>query len=365
MTRRSLSILAVVSVLAVVAALWVVERWRPAVESAEDGALLPGLDSVMNDISAIDIVALDGTPVATLRRERERWRMREKHDYEADFERIHQLLRDLSNARREAARTDNPEWYERLGVQPVGEGDPARAAVLFPGADIPGVIIGETDPAGVGRYVRLEGEVRSWLTGERLEVPVDRLEWLQRAIMDIPADDMQAVTIRHPDGEVVSLRPGDPESGVWVLLDVPPDREVRQAWQLRQRANALAALNLEDVRPHDEKNPTDDVIEAEYLTRDGLRFIARLFEDEAGHWVHFRVEAADEELVSSDPVAEDGTGAGEASRDGEAVQDRTIDAVAIDGRLSPWEYAIEEERFDRLTARKDDLLAPPEEDSED
>jgi hypothetical protein len=294
-------------------------------------------------------VALDGTQVATLRRERERWRLREKHDYEADFERIHRLLRDLAGARREAARTANPEWYGRLGVSPVGEGDASRAAVRFPGTDFPGLIIGQTDPADVGRYVRIEDDARAWLTGARLEVPVDRLDWLQRAIMDIPAEDMREVTIRHPDGEVVSLRPGDAEGSVWVLLDAPPEREVRQAWQLRQRANGLAALNLVDVRPHDPEGFPEDWIAAEYVTRDGLRFMVRLFEDESGHWAHFRVEAVGEPSTN---------------QDGDAI-DRTVDAVAIDGRLARWEYALEEDRYERLTPTIEELLVPPEDSPQD
>lgn len=360
MNARILVLLGGACVVALAIALYVVDGPGQATGQAGGGPLLPGLQERINEVDAIDIVALDGSTVASLRRERDRWRVSEKHDFEADFERIHRFLRNLSRAEREEARTANPDWYQRLGVEAVGEGSGDRAAVRFPGSDLPGVILGSADPAGIGQYVRLEGADRTWLIGQRLDVPVDRLAWLQQAIMDIPAGEMRRVTIRHPDGEVIELRPGDEEGSVWVLLDAPADREVRQAWQLRQRANSLAKLNLVDVRSHDPELIPENVVETTFLTRDGLAFSARLFSDDAGHWVHFRVEdSGDADGNASGAELDDATNGQDGASDaGEAID---IDAVAIDGRLSPWQYAIDQERFERMTSRMKDLLVQPQE----
>lgn len=372
MSARMLLTLGLGTVAALVLALMLVDRPGSSPEADGERPLLPGLADRINDVDALDIVAPDGETVATLRRERERWRMREKHDYEADFARIHDLLRDLAEARRLEARTDKPEWHGRLGVGAPGGGEGSGIAVRFPGTDLPALIVGKPDPAGIGRYVRLESEPRTWLTARDFDLPVDRMAWLERAIMDIPAADMRELTVRHANGDRVELRPGDEAGSVWVMLDPPADREVEQAWKLRQTANALARLNMADVRPNDAAPVPSDAVETVFRTRDGMVFTARTFSDEEGSWVNFRVhrddgqaasrKRSDEEAAAAGSESESGAGA----EPGEArVSEREIDIVAVDGRLSPWQFALEDERFGHFRPTTEDLLVAPESSAQD
>jgi len=355
MNVRMLGLLGLAALAALALALMFVGSDDSA-DVAGDRLLLPGLADRVNDIDALDIVAPDGETVATLRRDRERWRMREKHDYEADFARIHDLLRDLSRARRLEERTDKPEWYPRLGVAEPGAGDGSGMAVRFPGSDLPGVIIGKRDPAALGRYVRLDEEPQAWLTGQDLELPGDRLEWLERAIMGIPVGDIRQVSVRHPDGDRVELRPGDEQGSVWVMLDPPAEREVTEAWRLRQTAASLSKLNLQDVRPHDSAPIPDDAVESVFRTRDGMVFTARSFSDEEGDWVHFRVSEADSPQDSQKQAGGD-----DSESESSAISDREIDIVAVDGRLSPWQFALSSDRFENLRPSTEDLLVEPDE----
>ncbi|NBB94018.1 MAG: DUF4340 domain-containing protein [Gammaproteobacteria bacterium] len=367
MNAKKLIILGVGTVLALMLALVLVGRPDPSPTLADDTALLPGLADGINDVDALEIVAPDGETVATLHRERERWRMREMHDYEADFARIHDLLRDLARATRLEGRTDRADWYGRLGVADPGSGEGSGVVIRFPGSQLPGLIVGERDPAGIGRYVRLAEETRAWLTDQDIDLPVERIEWLERAIMDIPVEDIESVTVRHGDGDEVDLRPADEAGGTWVMLDAPPGREVEPAWQLRQTANALARLNMTGVRPHDPGLVPEDAVETVFATRDGMVFTAISFSDESGSWVHFRVgldergrggdaQSADAESGSADADASDSPAATGAERTA-----REIDVVAVDGRLSPWQFALAGERFDRLRPTTEYLLVAPEE----
>lgn len=355
MNARMLLALGLATVAAVALALIFVDRSDETRSEGDEQLLLPGLADRVNSIDALEIVGPDGQTVATLRRERERWRMREKHDYEADFARIHDLLRDLARAERLERKTGKPEWYGRLGVAAPGEGEGSGTAVRFPDAELPAVIVGRKDPAGIGRYVRRGDEAQAWLTDRNLELPVERMEWLERAIMGIPAADIRQVSVRHPDGDEVELRPGDEEGSVWVMLDPPADREVKQAWELQRAANALAALSMEDVRPHESALVPDNAVETVYRTRDGMIFTARSWTDEEGNWIHFRV-SEDESRDSSEGSGTNSPGTG--------ATDREIDIVAVDGRLAPWQFAVSEERFDLLRPTTEDLLVAPEEASE-
>lgn len=357
MSARSLGLVAALAALMLIIVLWMAGSSPERVDDALKSALIPGLAEQINEIEAIDIVGADGETVASLRRERERWRLREKFDYEADFARIHGLLSDLARARRLEPRTDDPQWHARLGVSEPGAGEGAGMRINFVDSGLPGLIIGRPAPGGLGHFVRLADEPQTWLADRIPEIPAERMDWLERAIMDIPTDSIAAVDIHHPDGEAVRLRPADPEGGAWVVLDAPPEREVRPGWEVRQTANALSRLNLNDLRPH-EAIPEDAVI-VRYQSRDGLDFEARLFTEESVHWVHFRVSPAvrGEDQAAADDAAGNSIGAADG---GDPDQELKVDAIAVDGRLSPWQFAVDATRFEQMTRRLSDLLLDSE-----
>ena len=356
MSRNLLIILGVCTVAALAVVLFLVGQSEQSSPESAGEPLLPGLVDRVNEIEVLEIVGPDGT-VASLHRERNRWRLREKHGYEADFARIHELLRDLARARRVEAKTGNPEWFGRLGVDDVGAGGESGVAVRFPDSGLPGVIIGKSDPAGIGRYARVDDQSRAWLIGQDIDLPLERMKWLERAIMDIPPSGIARVTIRHPDGDKVELRPGDEEGSVWVMLDPPAGREVKPAFELAQSANVLARLNMEDVRPHESGTVPPNAVETIFQTRDGLVFKATTFSDEAGKWLRFRVAETDDSPGTDEATGESSRGVTDASE----VGDREIDIVAIDGRLSPWQFAVSEDRFASLRVGTEDLLVEPEE----
>ena len=150
--RNQLILLAIVTVLlTVVAAL--LNRSDRAPSDAAGQVLLPGLAEVVNDLDAIDVVA-PGGEVIQLRRDETRWRLPSREDYEADFARVLELLRNLREARLVAEKTSNPEWYARLGVKDPGDADATGRRIDFPGRELPSIIIGQTDPTDAGSYVR-------------------------------------------------------------------------------------------------------------------------------------------------------------------------------------------------------------------
>lgn len=351
MSARSLIFLAGATVLVVLAVIWL-GRDRDAGTVPELGSrLVPELAEQVNDIDALDVVGPGERIEVRLRRDRDRWRVVEEDDYEADFEIVHELLRNLAELRRADARTSNSEYFARLGVADL-DGEQASGVRLdFPGTELPGIIIGHTDPTGQGRFVRLAGESQTWISDRSLTVPETALDWLERSVMDIPPGEIAEIIIRHPDGDTVRLRSAGPDSDRFVLLDVPEGREAGQAWTRSSIANGLSRLRLDGVRRHAPPLP-DDAVRALFTTHDGLDFVASLFADDDGHWIHFTVSAdngmqtdADDEN-ETEPAGDD--------------RERLIDAVAVDARLSPWEFKISERRHEDLTRRLEDLLADPE-----
>ena len=342
MSQRSILLLGVAALsLMLVALLFTGTRSGPPAAEAEP--LIPGLRAEINELAALDVIGADGEPLAELRRGTRVWRVRNREDYEADYRRIHDLLRELAEARRAEPRTALPEWYPRLGLADIGSAEASGIQLEFPGTGLPALILGERDATTGGRYVRIAGQAQAWLTDQPLQIPDQALGWLERSVMDIPARELAEVTIVHPDGDRVRLRPADEEGDQWVLLDVPEGRQAAPRWEIRPVANGLANVVFENVRRHASDVP-EDAVRALYVTRDGLNFVVSLFADEDGRWAHFSVSAEVEATVGEEAA--------------EPADDLLADAVAVDARLAPWQYALNERKFEVMTRRLEDLLEP-------
>ena len=375
--------------------IWLLDH--PVSDDAQQDSelVIPELSGQINQIEALDIIAPGGLVAVSLRRvgqvaeETEsstlRWRVVQRDGYEADFTRVFDLLRDLAEVEKSEARTSNPEWYARLGVQDVGAPDASGRRLDFPLSELPSLIVGQVDPTDQGSYVRVQDQAQSWLADRVIELPLDPVQWLEPGIMDIPADDISEVIVRHADGETVQIRNAGTEENDFVLLDVPEERQAGQAFQRTALANGLRGLNLEDVRAFDGEIP-ESAVRVLFTTQDGLNFVASVFQEERSanavevesalaaepqYWIHFSVsaetiaedlstEAAEEPALPEDESAGLDVESAEAQQaaDQQQPNQRLVSAVAVDARLSPWLFRISQRKFEDLTRRMDDLLEP-------
>jgi len=346
MNRTSFAVLAVVTVLSVAVALLIGQGRSSAPVLPESAELVPGLREVVNEIDRV--VVRSGDARATLERQQDRWVVVEKDAYTADGGLVIGRLRELATGHRSEPRTAKPEWHARLGVSDPDSADAGGVGVDFPSTELPSLIIGQLDPSGQASFVRLVGDDQAWLADRALDLTADPLSWLKREIMDIPAAEIAELTLRHPDGETVILRPADERGQDWVLIDVPEGREVEPMWRIRPLADALANLRLDDVRAHSGQLP-QGIGRALYVTRDGLNFVVSLLGE---GWVHFSVSA---ELPAGEP--------GQELSEEETAS--SVDAAVAAESLSPWEFRLPEAKIETFSRSLEDLLVdlPESEDS--
>ena len=394
MSRQWVVALALATLLGI-GLIWLLDH--PVSDDAQQDSelVIPELSGQINQIEALDIIAPGGAAAVSLRRVGQvaeetgsstlRWRVVQCDGYEADFARVFDLLRDLAEVEKSEARTSNPEWYARLGVQDVGTLDASGRRLDFPLSELPSLIVGQVDPTDQGSYVRVQDQSQSWLADRVIELPLDPVQWLEPGIMDIPADDINEVIVRHADGETVQIRNAGTEENDFVLLDVPEERQAGQAFQRTALANGLRGLNLEDVRAFDGEIP-ESAVRVLFTTQDGLNFVASVFQEERSanavevesaqaeepqYWIHFNVsaetiaedlsaEAAEQSALSEDESAGLDVESAEAQLavDQQQQNQRLVSAVAVDARLSPWLFRISQRKFEDLTRRMDDLLEP-------
>jgi hypothetical protein len=123
------------------------------------------------------------------------------------------------------------------------------------------------------------------------------LSWVDRQIMNVAANRIQQVTIRHPDGQTLVIDKASRDDANYTVHDVPEKREVKYASVGNPLASVLASLRFDDIATLPERDPGPHApIVIEYRTFDGLVVTAQTYVDGDKHYVHFTA-AFDEDLA--------------------------------------------------------------------
>ena len=170
---------------------------------------MPGLAVAVNDIDQIELRGAGREVIATLQLSENGWTVAERSGYPADLGRIRQNILTLSGARILEEKTSDPQLYPRLGVEDIDSEDASgvEIAIRAP-TETMTLIVGDTGVQGENAYVRRSGEARSWLVSANLDLSRNTADWLARELIDIPAESVQAVEIKHTDGSTLRIEKG-------------------------------------------------------------------------------------------------------------------------------------------------------------
>lgn len=368
MSRKHFSWL-LVTTLVVAAAVLLVPVKTGKDDVFERTPLLPGLQQQVNELDWLRFVGAGDAVIATLQRADDHWRVEEAHGYRADWGRLRALLADLAQAQVIEAKTANPEFYDRLGVDDVAAPEATGVRVEFgESSGLPAMIVGKRAEGRDGHYARLQGEAQSVLIDRGLDMPAAREDWLDQAIVDIADTEVVEFEIRHADGERILARKVSADDGNFQLQDIPEGREIQSAWTVDSLANSLSSLNLEAVSPEGEID-WSEAARFGLVTADGLRLDVDLAKreapeggdedgDEGGaeHWIRLQAgvyQTAVESAVESAPTA-----GGESAEGGnvEGTGGAAARGAEINTRVSGWAYRIPKYKYDSMSKRLDDLL---------
>jgi uncharacterized protein DUF4340 len=341
MQQRSFRWLLGATIVLVAAAIFVMARGERGVSPAAEGTrVFPDLAAHLGDLAWVRLS--HGAIKADFALISGRWVVVEKGNYPAAPDKIRRLLLGLADLSLVEPKTERPELFARLDLDDPGNGKSTLVALQDRGGKtIAELVVGKTrhDRLGAGNdgvYIRRPGTDRAWLArgsvGQSGDLAGDVAGWLDRRILDIPASRIAGVTLTGDDGARLVLKRDAPD-GKFVVADPPADTKFKGDAALAEPAGALAALDLDDVKPAAElPAPASGVATAVFTSFDGLSVTLRLFAHDNADWV--TIEAA-------------GNGAAEA------------EAKAIDARLARWSYAIPASRAKLLRTRLADLVAPP------
>lgn len=359
MKGKTLMVLTGVALLAAATAFWLDRGRSPASVSGLGEPLFPDFGGQINQVREIRLIVGGSDQGITLSRDDRGWRVVERYGYAADAGAIRRLLLRLSEARIVEPKTSNPELYARLGVEDVsaGSGEGVRLEIDGPAASRQ-LIIGEVETlAGRGTYVRRPDEEPSYLVSEEMRPARSPEKWLDPDILDVPPSLIQAVTIRHDDGEELRLLGID---GHLAVARIPEGRALSSPSATSPIGRSLEGLRLEDVLPDPEFDGGKPAAVISYRLVDGRLVNIRAWQIEDQRFVALELAMA----LDPDPPAADESESegGEAPGDESAPADvPRADAGAVarqSEELAGWVFRIPVTRYDQMVRRLDDLLSP-------
>ena len=329
MNARRVAWLLVAAVAVIAFAIWLSSLRHLERATLSGDPVLPGLEHGVNTVTEVRLRRADDTH-ATLKKEASEWMVAER-GWPAELSKVRKLLLDLGTLDVVEEKTRLPANYAQLGVEDVTtpKATGTRVEVVSPARSW-ALIVGKPSSAKSG-YVRVANSEQSLLAAPALSVDADPKAWLQRSLLDLPAERVREIEQRPLDVAPYGAARQKKEDANFTVTPLPKGRELSSAGAADVLATALSGLTLEDVAKS-AAEPQAQASHAIYRTFDGLEVE-----------VTGRKDGARALIMLSAHSTAPGT-AEEAQR----LQDR----------LGGWEFEIPDYKYAAIFTPISDLLKP-------
>jgi Domain of unknown function (DUF4340) len=354
MTPRAVLGLAIVTLIAALAAVWVTLQ-QPAAGPVQigDDPAFPALRERPDAVAKMTITSPAGG--FTLTRAAEQWVAAERHDYPVAADKLRQLIVQLADMRLIEAKTSRPDRYARLEVEDVADGASSRLIRL---EDADGTVLAEaivgkqrqrlTGAEPSGTYLRRPGEAQSWLASGGIELDEQVQDWLEEEIIALEGERVRRLEVSPPSGDGYAVVRDAPEAELR-LDGLAEGEKPKPDANLNQLLGALATVQLEDVRPHGEIDWPGEQHTVRVVTFDGVELVLQFATLDDQHWLRIDTAAAPARLEGEAAPAE---GQVEEQAGGQAA----AQVEAIEARTDGWAYQVSDFLFERLTKPRQDWI---------
>ena len=331
MSARRVAALLAAGILVIGFAVWLSSLRHLDRDLAAGDRVLPGLAAAVNTVTGVTLHKGDGTQ-ATLRHEGGPWTVAER-GWPADLNKVRKLLLDLGALSIVEEKTRLPANYPALGVEDVSSPQ-ARGTLVTATAPARSwaLIVGK--PVGPrSGYVRVANAHQSLLASPAPGVDADPRNWLDHALLDVPAARMREIEEKPAQGPAWTAAREKKEQGDFTVGPLPKGRTLATAGAAQPVAQALEGLTLDDVRRAAADTGAPD--RALFRTFDGLEIELAGRKDGAHAWVAIAVRGA----------------AGDAGAEAQRLSDR----------LKGWEFELPDYKYAAIFMPIEQLLAKPPE----
>ena len=369
---RKISTLVILSLVTVAAVLAAAFSRQQADEVSREGQLVfPDFIEAINDVS--EIAGVSGTERFTLTREGHRWVIKEKSNYPATPDDIHQLLVGAAQLKRIEPKTSNPDLYAKLGLEDeAAEGTTSlKLTVRQTSGDALAELLignsrpGKSDPSLSEYYVRVPDDDEAWLVQGRLPPHRTANDWLDKELLTLDRQRVRETRIIHPDGEEVIVRRNSPSMNDYELTGLPEGAEVESTYAVNRIATALTDVSLNDVKPASELSFSDGTgLSAELATFDGLRVNIETTQKDDVTYARFSANFDSSSVVTDEEPKPESAGQSETTAEATEQAPKTEaaeqEAQALNARWENWAYALPDYLVTDLEKTNTDLIKQEE-----
>lgn len=371
-TRTLVILLVVLGLLAGAGALIKYRTSAPGGGEVLGAKLLAELPA--NRIAAIYLLAPDNE--VSLTRKDDKWVVKERFEYPADFDKIKDFVRKLKEVKIGRQFEADEEVMRRLSLKdpgasatPAGQQGARVELQDAQGKELAGLVLGSTRKPGgerdlpSGQYVKVRDKSMVYLIDEHFPNADWKPEtWLQKDLVDMKADQVRRIAVwAMSGGELLYAFERSAEGGDLRLSSPPVTGKIKQS-ALNRLAGALSGLQLEDVvdpATTPESLGFKSAIRLDYHLFDGRLY--RIYVSKtgtAGAACYTRVEV--DYQTSPEPAEEENQ---EAEKDNQrpSPEELARQAKQSNGRLAPWIFLLPQWKCDAFASDLGSLLAKAEE----
>jgi len=350
MKPRSFIVLAVLTAVFVVAAIWSVGSQREITNIAADRErAFPDLIEKANDVASVAIVSNKAN--FTIAGTGDAWGLAEKGGYTVSFEKVKSAIIGLGELKLLESKTADAARYERLQVEDPGSLEAKSIGVELKdkGGNVlaSGIIgkrhVGLFGEGGGGTYLRRGKDALSWLAEGTVDLGAEPNDWMVRDIVNLEAEDIARALLRQPEGAEITVSRADKKARDYVVTGIPEGRKLKDSNEGKNLAGGLWRLTFEDVKPAKELAFPAKPYTAEYHTFDGLEVSVEMTVVDDVVWGRFSASAAN------------------AKGDDKATEALKKKATEITERAKDWVYELSAGEGEKLTTKIEDILEKPKE----
>jgi hypothetical protein len=392
-----LGLLVITVITSAAAAVTVLQQPAAAPVHYGDEPAFPALRANPDAVAKIVLTTPDGT-FTLVRETGDHWSAAERFGYAVDGKRVHDLVVALADMRLIETKTALPERYSRIEVEDVKTKDAKSRLLRLESAD--GKVLAEgligkqhhrlTGSQPEGTYLRRPGEAQAWLASGGVQIEPKVVDWLDRQVVDLSADNIRRIEIR-PEGGEAYVAERAAAGAPLVLQNLAAGETAKKPEDLNRLASAFAAVSFDDVQRRGDLKWPATAQTAIATTLDGIELTAQLAKIDGQPWAIFnarQLEAAgaaakgpngDQSATAAAPAAaaagapgtaaatKAGAAAGTAEaagapeeKSGATAETQTtkpkLTAAEINGKVANWAYKIPAYVFERLTKPRSEWL---------
>ena len=357
MKNKKLIILFLIT-LAVILTAGITAKMRAPQSSVETIPLFPDLTNRINDVAKIVIEGDEKT--VELSQQGEIWVITTTDNYPALFNKVRAAVINLTSFKIVNEKTDNPELYNRLGVEdPAVEDATSLLITLFDEKDqkIVSLIVGnprQSSGSKPGLYVRKPDEKTALLVEGVLDISANQTDWFHRDLFDIPSDRVSSVKINFADGNAFEIYKEAPEQTDFEVHGENIANESASKIIINRLGNSMQEMRADGVIAAGNFSFPDDAVTTTVTTFDGLVINAKLAQVDDKSYVNFTFTTDPEKLSADKETAANETGTNAEA----AISEVNITELAqtLDHALSGWVYLIPDFKYEALTTSPDSLI---------